>query len=137
MRQGVTGKKANLYWRTTPVIRYLLQAYHASSRILAKCHELDALKATPDVSEDVSRKIGMVEEEIKSLLALQEEIKSQIAASTQDLRYRQVLEMRYVNGLTMQEAADNLGYAKRYVERLRAKALEAFEKYLIANGIEH
>ena len=137
MRQGVTGKKANLYWRTTPAIRYLLRAYHASSRILAKCHELDALKAMPDVSEEVSKKIGMVEEEIKSLLALQTEIKSQIAASTDDLRYRQILEMRYVSGLTMQEAADALNYSKRYAERLRAKALKAFEKYLIANGIEH
>ena len=137
MQQSVIGKRANLYWRTTPVMRYLLQAYHANSQILVKCGELDGLKSMSDISAEISKEMSAIEAEIKGFLSLQTEIKNQIAAATNDLRHRQILELRYINGLSMQELADTLGYNKRYIERVRNKALAVFEQYLIANKINY
>ena len=37
-----------------------------------------------------------------------------------------ILELRYINDLTMEEIADEMGYSVRHVHRLHEKALEEF-----------
>lgn len=37
-----------------------------------------------------------------------------------------ILELRYINGLTWEEIADEMGYSVRHVHRLHEKALEEF-----------
>lgn len=137
MRQKAVGKNATFHTRSTPVMRYLLQAYQATSHILTKCHALDSLKPMFDMSAEVSKEVAAIEAEIKSLLSLQAEIKSQVISASEDVRYRQILELRYVNGLSMHEAAERMGYGRRWAERLHNKALKNFEQYLIANKINY
>lgn len=46
------------------------------------------------------------------------------AVDNPDLEY--ILELRYINDLTMEQIADTVGYSVRHVHRLHEKALEEF-----------
>lgn len=49
----------------------------------------------------------------------------EIISGIKRAEYRQVLELRYISGKTLQQVADEMGYCYRHVTRLRNKALES------------
>jgi len=49
----------------------------------------------------------------------------EIVSRVKRAEYRQVLELRYISGKTLQQVADETGYCYRHVTRLRNKALES------------
>ena len=54
-------------------------------------------------------------------------IQAQIAAISPEV-YRQILTLRYLDGMKLERIADLLGYSDVYVRKLHGRALQAFAK---------
>ena len=54
-------------------------------------------------------------------------IQSQIATISPEI-YRQILSLRYLDGMKLERIADRLNYSDVYVRKLHGRALQAFEK---------
>lgn len=75
-------------------------------------------------------RIADLEAEIESELAAYHELRHKITTQIEqlpDLRYQQILTMRYVDGDSLQDIADKLGYTHDWVRHLHGWALLLFE----------
>ena len=82
------------------------------------------------------RALGYTPEQIKPLEAECETFKTEYAKVNDLLtkiepRFKQILELRYMNGLTIHKVAEISGYHHRWVQRLIVDALDEFAKYVI------
>ena len=64
-----------------------------------------------------------VDRQIDKLVEIRQEIETLIH-SLQDHRYRDVLQLRYINGKTWREVAEQLHYSDRNITYLHEKALQ-------------
>lgn len=128
---------------------YLSQLLNLERLISAKsleCERLDAMskKVTSvlsdckvDNSHDEGKQVDIVirvielkkdiEKQLKEYTDLQSKISKEIN-DVADIRYRSILIMRYVNGLSFMQIADMMHYGKRWTLVLHRKALEAFDR---------
>lgn len=131
---------ATLYHKITPVKSYLLQMYESTNQITVKIKEHDNLKSMFENSAnlaDVSKRMETIKNDIANLLELRAEIEKQVDESTNDMRFKQILLLRYRDGYSMEEVAKILAYGKRWIERLNKKALKEFEQYLVDNNVKY
>ena len=68
-------------------------------------------------------------DELSALYQLRHDVALVIGRVT-DQRYRDVLEMRYINAMGMQQIADAMHYEKRWIEILHGRALNAVRAVL-------
>ena len=68
------------------------------------------------MNEYTSRKIEEVQSHHNYWLKLIHEV--------EDERYRNILELRYIKGLTVEQVAEELFYSVRYINRLTNRAIE-------------
>lgn len=77
------------------------------------------------------------EEKARELVANYHEtyltIQEQIGAVRPEL-YRQILMMRYLDGLNLERIADRLGYSDVYVRKLHGRALQTFDRLFFGGG---
>lgn len=97
------------------------------------------VQTSPDKSknEDLIIKMAELSEEIQSDIAKYRELLSKVNKQIEgldDIRYRTVLFMRYVNGKSFREIAKVMNYHEISVMKLHGKALQKFnEKYKVAS----
>ena len=60
-------------------------------------------------------------------------IQAQIAAISPEV-YRQILTLRYLDGMKLERIADLLGYSDVYVRKLHGRALQAFDRQYGISG---
>ena len=60
-------------------------------------------------------------------------IQAQIAAISQEI-YRQILTLRYLDGMKLERIADLMGYSDVYVRKLHGRALQAFDRQYGISG---
>ena len=60
-------------------------------------------------------------------------IQAQIAAISPEI-YRQILTLRYLDGMKLERIADLLGYSDVYVRKLHGRALQAFDRQYGISG---
>lgn len=73
-----------------------------------------------DLKKDIS-------EQMKVYAKLQTKISKEIDA-VEDIRYRSLLIMRYINGLKFGDIADKMNYGTRWVLILHREALKEFDR---------
>lgn len=73
-----------------------------------------------DLKKDIS-------EQMKAYAELQAKISKEIDA-VEDIRYRSLLIMRYINGLKFGDIADKMNYGTRWVLILHREALKEFDR---------
>ena len=129
--------------------KYLQQYKLLDCRISAKCEQLERLrelstKVSPSsgngapggVSDRVGAivaKICDVEEEINKMIDELIDLKSEIErtiAAVPDETYRTLLELRYINGKTFEQIADEMYYTYKWVCVLHGRALVAVKEYI-------
>ena len=88
-----------------------------SSQTLNQIEEIADLEAS--LMKDIAR-----------LHRLRYKITQEIEQLT-DERYRDILIMRYIDGLSLQEIADKIGYSYDYTQHMHGYALLAFERGVI------
>jgi len=72
-------------------------------------------------------KILLLEREIDEARAAQETIRESLQR-VRDEKLREVLELKYIYGRTLKEAARDMGYSHDWLKHLHLDALSAFEK---------
>lgn len=94
------------------------------------------VETTPDKSknENLIIQISELKREVKrqyaGYLELYDTISREIEGM-EDMRFKTILTMRYINGANFEKVSDALGYEKRWTLVLHSRALKAFEeKYL-------
>ena len=60
-------------------------------------------------------------------------IQAQIAAISPEI-YRQILTLRYLDGMKLERIADLMGYSDVYVRKLHGRALQAFDRQYGISG---
>lgn len=60
-------------------------------------------------------------------------IQAQIAAISPEI-YRQILTLRYLDGMKLERIADLLGYSDVYVRKLHGRSLQAFDRQYGISG---
>ena len=60
-------------------------------------------------------------------------IQAQIAAISPEV-YRQILTLRYLDGMKLERIADLMGYSDVYVRKLHGRALQAFDRQYGISG---
>ena len=128
---------------------YLSQYQKLNVRINAKLEQLERLrelstKVSPSSSScapgGVSDRVGAIvakicdeenkiNEMIDRLINLKSEIERTIAA-VPDETYRTLLELRYINGKTFEQIADEMYYTYKWVCVLHGRALVAVKEYI-------
>lgn len=121
---------------------FLAQAWHIDRRIERRCEERDRLLARLtagrtanlngmprgggyDWTDAVSRLIEMEREigaEIIDLCRIKREVNTAID-QVEDMRYRQLLELRYRNYYSWERIAREMGFDVRHIYRLHGEAL--------------
>lgn len=121
---------------------FLAQAWHIDRRIERRCEERDRLLARLtagrtanlngmprgggyDWTDAVSRLIEMEREigaEIIDLCRIKREVNTAIN-QVEDMRYRQLLELRYRNYYSWERIAREMGFDVRHIYRLHGEAL--------------
>lgn len=120
---------------STPIKAYLSQGYYIPIAILAKAEQINTLKADSIDNSAVDSIIVELEKDIETLKTKYDEVKNRVQSMNFDNSVRQILELRYFNGLPMKEVAERLNYSVRWIERLRDKALIALEHSLDKDGV--
>jgi len=80
--------------------------------------------------------IADLEKDIENLGAKYAEVKNRLQSLNCDVKLKQLLELRYFNGLMTKEVATRIAYSKRYTERLHNKAIKLVEQSLKQDGIK-
>lgn len=125
--------------------QYLSRARTLDGEINSKLEQIARLKAqltrctqafsgTPgggphDWTDTVARIVGLEAEinaDINRLIDLKQEIKAAIEA-VDNPTYRQLLELRYLCGMSWQRIADEMHYDRKSVWRIHGRALNAIE----------
>lgn len=128
---------------------YLSQLLNLERLIEAKrleCERLDTMskkvsstlseckvEASPDNDKNAVIIIRMIDlkkdisEQMKVYAELQAKISKEIDA-VEDIRYRSLLIMRYINGLKFGDIADKMNYGTRWVLILHREALKEFDR---------
>lgn len=124
---------------------YLNQAYHIDKRIDCKLQQVEKLHSlathvtsvfsdmphstTPNnkkLEKTIAKIIDLEKEidaDIDNLVDLKHEI-SDVINSVENVEYRTILEMRYLNFKTWEEIAVALHYTVRWIYKLHSKALQ-------------
>lgn len=79
--------------------------------------------------EELEKRIDRLKKKTRSLKAT---ILSEID-SLEDDRYCEILEAHFIDGLTLEAIADNMGYTERHIYKLYKKALVKLTKYSVSN----
>lgn len=130
---------------------YLNQSYRATKRIQSMVDQLEELKTlvtktsavTNDLPGSPNRNIHKTEnavvklldlregvlDEISTLLELKKETKK-VIANVKNIKYKIVLEERYLCYKSWPEIAEHLDYSLRYVHMLHNKALMEVEPFI-------
>ena len=127
---------------------YLEQAYRIDKRINCKIEQINSLhmlatKTNALVSNmpgSPNKNITRMENTLVKIVSLENEINDDIDGlidlkmdiqhainSIDNLEYRLILEQRYLNYLTWEQIAMDLGYTVRTMYRIRDKALECMK----------
>lgn len=132
-RNAAIGRLTN-----TPIKAYLSRGYFAPSEIKNKLKQIDKIQIDNSADfKETSEMIKSLKEDIAALRYQYGEINKNIHSFTTDVRLIQVLELRYLEGLSINQIANEMGYCGDHILRLHKKALEALEKYLDENGIKY
>ena len=130
--------------------QYLSRYRNTKAEIKAKTDQLAELRAirmniSPSMSdihgESVSDKLANITAEIidaenvladlvQQLLAVEIETRNTIA-EVADATLSLLLELKYINGKTLEEIAEKLDYSYRHTRRLHGKALKKIEDVLL------
>lgn len=133
---------------------YLRQYIYASLAINGGIDELTSLRAlaekvTSSISgqpkgsgrsreEIICKMVDLekeLDEKIDRMVELRIKIEKEISLVA-DQRYRSILQMRYINGWTLEKIAVETGYSWRQVNRIHGQALERFRKDVIECHID-
>jgi DNA-directed RNA polymerase specialized sigma subunit len=102
------------------IVRLREMAGHATSVSTA-----ERVSGTPQRSkmENCIAQIDELEREIDAAAGIIGEIKETIRG-VEDINYRNVLELRYLDGMTWEQIGDRMHYSDRWVKTLHGRALE-------------
>lgn len=127
---------------------YLSQLIHLERLIEAKrleCERLDAMskKVTSVLSdckvdnsdrvanEDIVIRVIELKKDISEQMKVYAELQAKISKeidAIKDIRYRNLLIMRYMNGLKFREISEKMSYGTRWVLILHREALKEFDR---------
>lgn len=123
-----------------------------SSAALTYLRQLKYLKSKCDRADrevaDIDRRLNRNPENAAALRRLQKDLRSwgktyaetynaivnqinSLQAGSKTLLYREILSMRYIDGLTMLQIADRLGYSDSYANSCHSRALRLFADQFI------
>ena len=124
---------------------YLLQAHYLDIRIDSKLKELTELRSlamkvtsaysntphtiTPDnhrlekILTSIADLESEIDEDIDKLVSIKKEIKS-VIGEVKSVKFRTLLEMRYLSQMTWEQIAVKLGYDSRYIRKMHGWALQ-------------
>lgn len=123
-----------------------------SSAALTYLKQLKYLKSKSDRAErevaDIDRRLSKSKDNAAALRRLQKDLRSwgktyaetynaivnqinSLQAGSKTLLYREILSMRYIDGLTMIQIADRLGYSDSYTNSCHSRALRLFDDQFI------
>lgn len=123
---------------STPVRAYLSRGYFAPLEIMNKLKQIDSLQADESAnSKEIADMVSVLKEDISKLRRQYDEVKNHIQSFSHDWRFVQILELRYIHGLSFSDIAKEMDFCDDHVIRQHGRALKAFEKYLNENGIEY
>lgn len=123
---------------STPIRAYLSRGYFAPLEILNKLKEIDALQAdNSTTSKEIEAMVFDLQKDIDDLRRQYDEVKTHIQKFTLDGRHIQILELRYLQGMSFSDIAKQMGYCYDHVQRQHARAIKVFEEYLNQNGIKY
>lgn len=123
---------------STPIKAYLSRGYFAPLEIMNKLKQIDSLQADEAAnSKEIADMVSVLKEDISKLRRQYDEVKNHIQSFSHDWRFIQILELRYIHGLSFSDIAKQIGYCDDHVIRQHGRAVKAFEKYLNENGIEY
>ena len=95
--------------------------------------------STPITTEDLIADKEELEQRLNRLKVKTRKLKSDILSeidALEDDRYIEILEAHFIDGLTLESIADNMGYTERYIYQLYKKALVKLTKNTIKNSVK-
>ena len=114
-----------------------IQFWQEKGTQMAGCYEWKVRGGPHQDIGDIAARIVDIQfqlyHKMVDLMVLQREIQGKINAIS-DPRLRHLLELRYLEGLTMEAAAERMNYSWRQVQRLHVQALDALPAVSFQQG---